>query len=139
MAEAFLNHMAGDRVEAESAGLEPETLYPPVVEVMEEVGIDISQQKTKSVFDLFKQGRSYNHVVTVCDKAAAERCPTFPGEVKVHHWFLPDPTLSQRTPEEQRIRSRVIRDQIKAKIDGFVKSRQRDGFVKSSRCKAPKT
>ncbi len=122
IAEGFLNHLAGDRVEAESAGLEPATLYPPAVEVMREIGIDISQQKAKSVFDLFKQGRSYQYAVTICANAAAVRCPTFPEEVMVHHWSLPDPALPQKTPEEQRIRTRVIRDQIKAKIDDLVKS-----------------
>src|SRR3989338_9622164 len=79
IAEAFLKQMAGDKFEAESAGLEPGNLNPVVVEVMKEVGIDISQNKTKSVFDFYKQGRQYDYVVTVCDESQSGACPMFPG------------------------------------------------------------
>lgn len=79
MAEAFLNNLGGDRFEAVSAGLEPGTLNPLVVEVMKEAGIDISQNRTKSVFDLFKKGELFSYVITVCDEASAQRCPVFPG------------------------------------------------------------
>ncbi len=79
IAEAFLNALAGDRFEAMSAGLEPGTLNPLVVEVMKEAGIDISRNQTKSAFDLFKKGELFSYVVTVCDAASAEQCPLFPG------------------------------------------------------------
>lgn len=79
MAEAFLNHLAGDEFEAESAGMEPGVINPIVVEVMKEIGYDLSNNQTKSVADFFKQGRAYNYVISVCDLANAERCPTFPG------------------------------------------------------------
>jgi arsenate reductase len=79
IAEAFLNALAGDRFEAMSAGLEPGTLNPLVVEVMKEVDIDISRNQTKSAFDLFKKGELFSYVVTVCDAASAEQCPLFPG------------------------------------------------------------
>src|SRR2546426_8216034 len=68
MAEAYLKYFGEGRFEAESAGLEPGVLNPRVVQVMKEDGIDISQNKTKNVFDLFKQGRMFGYVVTVCDK-----------------------------------------------------------------------
>ncbi|MFH0788327.1 MAG: arsenate reductase ArsC, partial [Pseudomonadota bacterium] len=68
MAEAWLKEIAGDRFEVESAGLEPGTLNPLAVEVMKEIGIDISGNQTKSAFDLFKEGRLYTHVITVCDE-----------------------------------------------------------------------
>ena len=58
MAEALLRHLGGDRFEVESAGFEPGTLNPIVVEALKEIGIDISKAKTKSVFDLYKQGRA---------------------------------------------------------------------------------
>ena len=76
MAEAFLKKYGGDTFAAESAGLEPGTLNPNVVEVMKEVGIDLTGKPTQAVFDLFQQGRLYNAVITVCDKEAAERCAT---------------------------------------------------------------
>ena len=78
MAEAFLNTLAGDRFEAMSAGLEPGTLNPLVVEVMKEVGIDISRNQTKSAFDLFKKGELFSYVITVCDAASAESARFFP-------------------------------------------------------------
>ena len=79
MAEAYLKRFGGDVFEVESAGLDPGELNPLVVEVMKEDGIDLSGNRTKSVFDLFKQGRMFGYVVAVCDKEAAERCPIFPG------------------------------------------------------------
>ena len=82
VAEALLRQLGGDRFEAESAGFEPGNLNPIVVTALKEIGIDISQAKTKSVFDLFKQGRLYQYVVTVCDESSSERCPIFPGLVR---------------------------------------------------------
>ena len=75
MAEAILNYRAGDRFIAESAGLEPGKLNPLAVEAMKEMGIDISQKNRHDVFDLYKQGRRFNYVITVCDEASGERCP----------------------------------------------------------------
>ncbi len=120
MAEAFLSKLGGDRFQAESAGLEPGTLNPLAVIVMREVGIDISQKKTQGVFDLFKQGRLFNHVVTVCDEASAERCPIFPGAIQRHHWSFPDPAQLAGTHAEQLSQARIIRDEIKARIQKFI-------------------
>jgi arsenate reductase (thioredoxin) len=71
MAEAWCNHLCGDFLEAESAGLEPGTLNPLAVRAMKEVGIDISQKGTQDVFNLVKAGRLYSYVITVCDQAAS--------------------------------------------------------------------
>ena len=79
MAEAWLNHVCGDFFEAQSAGLEPGTLNPLAVQVMSEVGIDISHKKTRAVFDVFKSGQLFAYVVTVCDETSAEKCPIFPA------------------------------------------------------------
>ena len=79
MAEAFLNQICGEDFEASSAGLEPGKLNPVVVDAMREIGIDISGNKTKGVFDVFKSGQIFSHVITVCDEASVERCPIFPG------------------------------------------------------------
>jgi arsenate reductase (thioredoxin) len=116
MAEAYLNHLRGDSFEAESAGLEPGTLNPMVVEVMKEDGIDISNNKTKSVFDFFKQGRMFAYVITVCDESAAEGCPIFPGVCKRVHWSFRDPSSLQGTYQEKLEATRIIRDQIKSRI-----------------------
>lgn len=120
MAEALLRAVAGDRFEAESAGLEAGTLNPIVVASMKELGIDISAAKTKTVHDLLKQGRAYEYVLTVCDEANGERCPLFPGQVRERiHWSFQDPSSFQGTPEEKLAQTRVVRDQIKAKIEEF--------------------
>jgi len=116
MAEAWLNFLYGDRFEAESAGLEPGPLNPLVVAAMDEVGIDISQNKTKSVYDFFKKGKLFSWVITVCDESAAERCPVFPGAVKRLHWSFPDPSRLTGTFEEKMSATRKIRSDIKMRI-----------------------
>lgn len=123
MAEALLRHLGGGRFEAESAGLEPGNLNALVVEVLKEVGIDISAAKTKSVFDLHAQGRRYHYLVTVCDESKAERCPVFPGQLGNRlHWGFEDPASFEGTREERLAKTRVVRDQIKAKIEEFLRS-----------------
>jgi arsenate reductase (thioredoxin) len=97
MAEAFLKQMAGDRFEVESAGLEHGMFNPLAVEIMKEVGIDISQNKTKSAFDFYTQGKSYDYVITVCDESQAGRGPVFPGSIKQMHWGFDDPSSFQGT------------------------------------------
>ncbi|MFZ4439442.1 MAG: arsenate reductase ArsC [Syntrophales bacterium] len=116
MAEAWLNFLYGDRFEAKSAGLETGTLNPFAVAAMEEVGIDISRNRTKSVYDLFKSGELFSRVITVCDETAAERCPVFPGIVKRLHWNFPDPALLTGTWEEKMVAIRKIRRDIKKTI-----------------------
>ncbi|MBS1527074.1 MAG: arsenate reductase ArsC [Bacteroidetes bacterium] len=120
IAEAFLNQLGGDDFYAESAGLEPGMLNPIVVKVMQEIGIDLSKNETKSVFDLFKQGRRYNAVITVCDAASAESCPIFPGLVKRLGWSFADPSSFTGTEEEKLAKTRSVRDEIKATILSFI-------------------
>ncbi|MCL4490942.1 MAG: arsenate reductase ArsC [Nitrospirae bacterium] len=121
MAEAFLNALGGDTFEAESAGLEPGTLNPAAVEVMKEIGIDISKNKTQSVFDFFKKGKLFNYVITVCDETSAERCPIFPGHTRRLHWSFEDPSAIKGSYEEKLEKTRNIRDVIKAKIEDWLK------------------
>lgn len=120
MAEAFLNEAGHEYFEAESAGLEPGALNPNVVEVMKEAGIDISHKQTQGVFDLFKKGRSYNAVITVCDEASAARCPIFPGMSKRIGWSFPDPSVFTGTKAEVLEQTRKVRDAIKEKVDAFI-------------------
>jgi arsenate reductase len=122
MAEAFLKKIGGERFEVESAGLEPGTLNPIVVKAMEEIGIDISGNKTKSVFDFYKQGKLYNYVFTVCDEAAAEKCPIFPGTRENIHWGFADPSAFSGSHEEKLARTRQVRDEILRKIEEWVKT-----------------
>jgi arsenate reductase len=117
MAEAFLNDICGDHFEAHSAGLEPGTLNPLAVETMREIGIDISQNQTQSVFDVFKSGELFAYVITVCDETSAERCPIFPGVTTRLHWSFPDPAALTGTRDERLKGTREIRDQIRARIE----------------------
>ena len=127
MAEAFLNKLGGGRLVAESAGFEPGTLNPLVVEAMKEAGIDISGNKTKAIFDLYKQGRAYHYVVAVCDESSAERCPIFPGMVKQRiNWSFPDPSRFEGSREEKLAKTREVREKIRAKVEAFVESLSTD-------------
>lgn len=121
MAEAFLNTLSPDRFQAESAGMEPGMLNPLAVEVMNEAGIDISRNKTKSVYDKHTQGEMFSYVITVCDDASAEACPFFPG-LRSHtlHWSFEDPAAFTGTQEEKLQRTRNVRDQIKEKVLEFI-------------------
>ncbi len=122
MAEALLNHLAGDKYEATSAGLEKGTLNQLAVRVMSEIGIDISKNQTKDVFEFFKSGRLFNYVVTVCDAANSERCPIFPGVSKTLHWSFEDPSSLSGTEEEKLEKTRKIRDEIQVEIRKFIES-----------------
>ena len=114
MAEAFLNHLYADAVEVESGGLEPAAqVNPLVVEVMAEEGFDLSGKKPQSVFDLFKAGRLYDHVITVCHDSE-NKCPLFPGITKRWHWPFPDPAKATGTDKQKADQGRHIRDLIKA-------------------------
>jgi len=121
MAEAFLNLLAGDRFEAESAGLEPGSLNPLAVEVMKEIGINISGNRTKGVFEFIQAGKLFHYVITVCDETSGNSCPIFPGYAKRLHWSFPDPSALEGTHEEKLKKTREIRDQIRANIEAWIK------------------
>ncbi len=121
IAEAYLRELGGSAFEVESAGLEPGTLNPYVVRALQEDGIDISQKKTQSVFDLYKGGKTYQYVVTVCSKEAADRCPIFPGHVQRLHWPFPDPSTFTGSREAIMAKVRSLRDEMKEKVRAFVK------------------
>ena len=122
MAEAFLKKFGGDRFEVESAGLEPGKLNPFVVRAMAEVGLDISGNATKSVFDLYEARKVFQVVVTVCSKEAAERCPIFPGLSEKIHWPFDDPASLKGTDDEVMAGVRVVRDLIRAEVTRFVRN-----------------
>jgi arsenate reductase len=127
MAEAFLKKQGGHEFEVESAGFEPGEINPLVIDVMREVGIDISQKSTKSVFDLYKKGRLYNHVITVCDAANAQRCPLFPGFSKRLSWSFDDPADFTGSYDEKLAKTRIVRDQIKKQVMEFIQEEKKTG------------
>ena len=119
MAEAFVNQLCGDEFEAESAGIEPGKLNPVVVQVMQEINLDLSGNPTKSTDEMLQRGTKFDYVVTVCDETSAERCPHFPGQGTRLHWGFPDPSSFQGPPDAKLAFTRNVRDQIKAKIEGW--------------------
>jgi arsenate reductase len=119
MAAALMNESCGEFFGAESAGLEPGTLNPLAVEALQEFGIDISQNKTQSVFDVWKSGKMFKYVVTVCREAEAGGCPIFAGVTARLHWPFPDPARFEGPPGEKLHRTREVRAMIQAEIDRF--------------------
>ncbi|HBG18727.1 MAG TPA: arsenate reductase ArsC [Desulfobulbaceae bacterium] len=128
IAEAYLNHFAGGKLFAESAGLEPGILNPYAVEVLREDGIDISANKTKGVFELYKQQKQYDAVITVCSPAESVRCPVFPGRIKRLNWPFDDPSGFAGSRAEIQAQTRNIRDQIKEKVQSFIREYEESGL-----------
>ena len=122
IAEALLNHIAGNQFEASSAGLEKGKLNPLAVKVMAEIGVDISKNQTKDVFDFYKNGNLFNYVVTVCDAANSERCPIFPGATKTLHWSFEDPSSFTGTEEEKLEKTLKVREEIRSELEKFISS-----------------
>lgn len=113
MAEGFLRHDAGELFEVKSAGVEPSEVRPQAVEVMREVGIDISGQRSKSVDEF--SGEEFDYVITVCDNAN-ERCPIFPGKTKRIHWSFADPAAATGDEDAKLAVFRRVRDQIRQRF-----------------------
>lgn len=122
MAEAFLNKFGNEIFEAESAGLEAAgKLNPYAVEVMQEIGIDISKNPTKSVLSMIKKNKQFDLVIIVCDAFSAASHPIIFGNIKSFAWPFSDPTKFTGTREEILAQTRIVRDEIKDKIIDFVK------------------
>ncbi len=135
IAEEYLRRFAGELLEVESAGLEPGSLNPHVVEALREEGIDISGKSTRSVFDLFRQGRSYEYVITVCDRKAEENCPVFPGQTIRLSWPFADPSAFRGSEAEIMERVREVRDRIRERVRHFVeeyRARTTDSEIRSA-------
>ena len=115
MAEGLLKSLYGNCFEVYSAGTKPTRVNHYAVKVMKEIGIDISNQRSKSI-DEFK-GIEFDYVITVCD-SAKEECPFFPGKIVIHKSF-PDPSNYEGSEEEKLQFFRKVRDMIKNWIEDF--------------------
>ena len=113
MAEGFVNTLGGEQVLSYSAGLSPHGLNPRAVKVMQEIGIDISTQRSDAIdLDLLKE---MDLVITLCSHADT-LCPSMPENVKKEHWPFDDPATATGTEEEILSVFRRVRDEIKEKI-----------------------
>ncbi len=113
MAEGVLRYYGGDMFEVESAGSEPSKVNPIAIQVMKEIGIDISNYLSKHVKEFL--GQHFHSIITVCDKAN-KSCPTFPGVSKRLHWSFPDPPHTREANEEVLDEFRKVRDMIHEKF-----------------------
>jgi arsenate reductase len=120
MAEAFLNEFGNQYFLAQSAGIEPGNLNSIVVEAMNEIGIDISQNATKSVDLMLQSGQLFDFVITVCDETSAERCPIFPGPGKRMHWGFKDPSAFIGSHDEKLRQTILVRDAIRTQVIKFI-------------------
>ena len=115
MAEAFLRKYGGESFEPYSAGLEPKGVNPLTIRVLDEAGIDISHQTSKSI-DAYLGKLSFQYLVTVCDDAD-QNCPTgLPGINERMHWSFEDPARFEGTEEEKLAKFREVRDLIEEKV-----------------------
>jgi arsenate reductase len=124
MAEAFLNDLGADDFEAHSGGLEPTTINTVVVAAMKELGYDLSENKTKSVFKFFKDGTLFDYVITVCKESIESQCPIFPGIARRLHWGFDDPAELQGSDAEILEGVRRIRDAIKSRIESWIQEKR---------------
>jgi arsenate reductase (thioredoxin) len=114
MAEGLLRHLAGDRFEAYSAGTEATHVRPLAIRAMDEIGMDISGQESKTLNRYL--GVPFDYVITVCDKAN-EACPFFPGAKNRLHWSFEDPAQATGSEEERLGVFRRARDKIRERIE----------------------
>jgi arsenate reductase len=122
MAEGLVNHDLAGKVKAFSAGVRPSRVNPRAIQVMAELGIDISQHRSKSVDDL--KGEQLDLVITVCDNAA-KQCPIFPGETEVMHMGFPDPATATGTEAEILTVFRAVRDDLRERLGNLLREKLR--------------
>jgi arsenate reductase len=113
MAEGLLRHLAGERFDIESAGTRESFVREQAIEVMSELGIDISSHRSKSLDEFLD--KPFDIVITVCDNAN-QSCPTFPGRVERFHWSFDDPAEATGTEAEVLHTFRRVRDEIRSRI-----------------------
>ena len=112
----MLRHDAANAYEVFSAGTKPTRVRPEAITVMQEVGIDISSHRSKSVDEL--AGLDFDYVITVCDNAK-ESCPVFPAKTERIHWSIQDPAVAQGSEEEKLTAFRRVRDELRARLRLF--------------------
>ena len=115
MAEGLLRHLAGNHFEVMSAGTEATHVRPLAIRAMDELGIDISGQESKTL-DRYL-GDTFDYVITVCDDAN-EACPVFPGAKRRLHWSFEDPAQATGSEEERLWVFQSVRDKIRERIEG---------------------
>ncbi len=122
IAETLLNHLAGDRFAAMSAGLEPRALNPLAVAVMQEIGLDMSPNAPKSIVSLYQRGESFRYQILLCDEEGSKCCPTYPGIIRQFTWRFDNPANAEGTDEEKLRAFRRVRDAIRLRIEEWIET-----------------
>lgn len=117
MAEGMLRAWGGGQWEAHSAGVEQSFVRLEAIEAMEEIGIDINDQQSKSLERFI--GQQWDFVVPVCEEGAAA-CPMIPGNHTVERWQFDDPSVAAGTDQERMAVFRRVRDEIALKVRDFL-------------------
>ena len=117
MAEGLLRDLGREDFDVVSAGVEPSYVRPEAIEVMNEIGMDISRHRSKSVHEFSNQ--EFDYVITVCDNANA-RCPVFPGQARRIHWSIEDPAAAKGNYEMRLASFRKARDELQVRLGEFV-------------------
>lgn len=121
LAEGILRAAAGDLIDVQSAGSRPAGyVHPKAVEVMREIGIDISGHRSKHLEEFLRQ--NVETVITVCGNAD-QACPMFPGQVNRHHWGFDDPAHATGSDEEVLAIFRRVRDEIRRVFEAYAAGR----------------
>ena len=135
MAEGFLRSMGGEDFEVHSAGTHPSQVQPLATKAMDEVGIDISAQRSKHLQGFI--GQTFDYIITVCDKAR-DNCPTFPGDNERIHWSFEDPAQAEGDEDARLAVFRRIRNEIRNRIGIWVPAIRKKIF-ELKRAEAPQT
>jgi arsenate reductase len=120
MAEGMINHDLGDRVQVCSAGLIQSYVHPKAIQVMKEIGIDISHHRSKHFKEF--EGKFFDCVITLCDEAR-EVCPVFPGTAQQHHLGFMDPVTASGSEDQILAVFRKVRDEIRKKVIPWLKEK----------------
>ena len=117
MAEGLLRHLSGGRVSVRSAGVAPSSVNPLAIRAMDEIGVDIRDQRSQHVNEFLAE--PFDTVITVCDHAA-ETCPSFPGHVQRVHWSLPDPSAGQGDETQRLAAFARVRDELQRRLRAWL-------------------
>ena len=118
LAEALMNHLAGDKIKASSAGTQPAFVHPLAIKVLQELGIDTAPLRSKGLDEF--GGHEFDYAITLCADAE-QACPVFFGKTKRVHIGFEDPAKAEGSEEEKLAIFRRIRDEIKERLSDFFK------------------
>jgi arsenate reductase len=121
MAEGLLRHDGAEAFVVESAGIEPSLVRSEAIEVMSEIGIDISGHRSKSIDEFI--GQPFDYVITVCDNAK-QNCPIFPGSTRRVHWSIRDPAAVGGAEQTRLAAFRSVRDDLRERLRKFIETVQ---------------